>query len=208
MYYTTFALAKQKGTCIVSYREFAKHVGGIKRYGKDTLIPLTDILDVLGLNDALWCLRCTTENCDRMVRLFACDCAEHVLHIFEKEYPDDKRPRQAIETSRKYANGHATLEELEATVSAAWYAGWSATWSAAEYAAWSAAWSATVSAVGYAAWSVAMYTAWYAASDAARSAVVSAVGYAAWSVAMYAAGYAAEREWQSNKFREYMEAKK
>ena len=33
-----------------------------------------------------------------------CDIAEHTLEIFEKKYPDDKRPRQAIETARKVAD--------------------------------------------------------------------------------------------------------
>jgi hypothetical protein len=48
---------------------------------------------------------------ERTARLFACDCAEHVC-IFTAGLPDDKRPRQAIETARRYASGHATKEEL------------------------------------------------------------------------------------------------
>ena len=46
-------------------------------------------------------------------RLFTCDCAEHVLSYFEGFQPDDKRPRMAIETSRRYALGQATLDELK-----------------------------------------------------------------------------------------------
>jgi len=30
---------------------------------------------------------------------WAVACANHVLHIFEEQYPDDKKPRQAIETA-------------------------------------------------------------------------------------------------------------
>ena len=56
--------------------------------------------------------RCEGWN-ERTARLFACDCAERVLPIFEKAYPADKRPRQCIETARKFANGKATLPELE-----------------------------------------------------------------------------------------------
>lgn len=41
----------------------------------------------------------------RTARLFAADCAEHVLYLFEGKYPDDKRPRQAIQAARDYANG-------------------------------------------------------------------------------------------------------
>ena len=32
--------------------------------------------------------------------LFAADCAEQVLHIFEAAYPTDDRPRKAIEAAR------------------------------------------------------------------------------------------------------------
>ena len=56
---------------------------------------------------------------ERSVRLFTCDCAEHVLPIFERKYPNDNRPRKAIETARLYADGNVTEEELGAAWSAA-----------------------------------------------------------------------------------------
>ena len=56
---------------------------------------------------------------DRTARLFACWCAEQVLPLYEKEYPNDDRPRKAIETSRRYANGEATTDELAAARDAA-----------------------------------------------------------------------------------------
>lgn len=40
---------------------------------------------------------------EKSARLFCCDCAEHVLHIFEAKYPNDMRPRRAIEAARAYA---------------------------------------------------------------------------------------------------------
>ena len=51
-------------------------------------------------------------------RLFAGWCARRVLPLFERQRPDDKRPRAAIETAEQYARGEATAEELDA----AWYA--------------------------------------------------------------------------------------
>jgi len=36
---------------------------------------------------------------DTLIAL-ACDFAEHVLPIFEQEFPDDDRPRKAIEAAR------------------------------------------------------------------------------------------------------------
>lgn len=38
-------------------------------------------------------------------RLFAADCAERVLPVFEKHVPGDDRPRKAIEATRSYARG-------------------------------------------------------------------------------------------------------
>lgn len=43
----------------------------------------------------------------------ALDCACHVLHIWQRGYPYDKRPWQAIEASRRYLNGEASDEELD-----------------------------------------------------------------------------------------------
>ena len=104
---------------------------------------------------------------DRDLRLFAADCAEAALHHFEDRYPDDDRPRLAIQAARDYANGLISRTKLSAARSAAW--------SAADSAAWSAAWSAADSA----AWSAARSAAWSAAWSAARSAADSA----AWSAA-------------------------
>jgi len=45
-------------------------------------------------------------------RLFACDVAMAALPDFEKLYPEDQRPRQAIEVARRFAYGLATGTEL------------------------------------------------------------------------------------------------
>jgi hypothetical protein len=50
---------------------------------------------------------------EKSARLFACDCAERVLDIFERAFPNDDRPRNAIQTARRYANGKATHVELK-----------------------------------------------------------------------------------------------
>lgn len=67
---------------------------------------------------------------ERTLYLFACRVAENVLSLFEAQYPDDDRPRIAIETARRYADGQATDDELAAAWDAARaaagakYAGW------------------------------------------------------------------------------------
>ena len=82
--------------------------------------------------------------------------AEKVLSNFEKEFPNDKRPREAIEAAKKVLFKD-TKKNRDAVRSAAWSAE-SAAWSAARSVAWSAArsvaWSAE-SAARSAAWSAA-----------------------------------------------------
>ena len=82
---------------------------------------------------------------DTKVRLyFALLCAKEVLPIFEKEFPDDERPRKAIEAAQKVL-ANDTEENRQAAAWAAWAAGaaaWEArasAWAAARAAEWVAA---------------------------------------------------------------------
>lgn len=59
---------------------------------------------------------------ERASRLFAADCAEHVLPVFEAARPGDARPRQALVVARRYADGAATGAELRSAAGAAWAA--------------------------------------------------------------------------------------
>jgi hypothetical protein len=45
------------------------------------------------------------DDTHQLLGLWAATCAEHVLHHFERERPDDDRPRQAIELGRAWARG-------------------------------------------------------------------------------------------------------
>jgi hypothetical protein len=80
----------------------------------------------------------------RELRIFACDCAERALPAFEAEHPDDDRPRRAIEVARRFADGDATMAEMQDAWDAAWDAAQAAAVAAARdtgYAAWGAAWT-------------------------------------------------------------------
>ena len=44
-----------------------------------------------------------------LLALWAADCAEHVLHLFERERPDDARPRRAIELARVWTRGEISM---------------------------------------------------------------------------------------------------
>ena len=51
----------------------------------------------------LWLARAYGVDLDRpRLVTFAADCAERVLPIFEARYPEDLRPRQAIEAARAW----------------------------------------------------------------------------------------------------------
>jgi hypothetical protein len=128
---------------------------------------------------------------ERNLRHFACDCAERVLPLFEQGYPNDTRPRVAITTARRFADGLATSKELAAARAAA------------GDAAGDAARDAARDAAGAAAWAAARAAAWDAARDAARD----AAGAAAWDAARAAAwdaAWDAERQWQVERLRGYL----
>ena len=111
----------------------------------------------------LWCRDVSKE-----LRLWACDCAETALMIAEVT---DERCWNAIDVSRGYAVGIATVEQLATARSPAWCAAWSFAQSATSYttdAAWYAAWSAAQFDALDAAQSAASHVAWYAAYKKAR----------------------------------------
>ena len=127
----------------------------------------------------LWALSKLGMLDDKTARAFACDCAEHVLHFYEEKYPNDNRPRAAIEASRRTITDQS--EEAAAAVDAS------------RDASRDAAGAAARDAAGAASGAAARDAAWAAAGAAARDAAWAAAGDAAW---------AAENEWQANRLRQ------
>src|SRR5690606_8878356 len=133
---------------------------------------------------------------DRTARLFAADCAERVLPVFEARCPGDVRPHRAIDVARAFADGPASVKVLAAARDAAKTAAeraardapWDATWDAA----WDAGWAAVRAASGGAAWAAARA----AAMDAALAATRAATGAARVWTAAWTAAWNVEREWQ------------
>jgi len=145
------------------------------------VVSYEDILQSsIPLQDKYWffCKRVFTDSQNQHI---AIKIAEVVLPIFEDKYPQDNRPRKAIEAARLYLAGEIGIEELEAAGDAA-EAAWAAArdaWDAAE-AAWAAArdaWDAAEAARDAA--EAAREAAWAAAGDAAWAA--GAAGAAAWA---------------------------
>jgi hypothetical protein len=46
-----------------------------------------------------------------LLALWAADCAQHVLHLFEEIQPNDDRPRRAIELARAWTRGEITMTQ-------------------------------------------------------------------------------------------------
>jgi len=157
---------------------------------------------------------------ERTARLFACDCAERVLPLYEAEYPSDIRPRDAIRIARLYAEGERTEQERAASRAAASDEAGNAAWDAAQAAAQAAA-GAAARAI---AWNEAGNEAWDAAQAAAQAAARAAARAAAWAVggtawavkgtawasggtgwAIGGTALATERAWQTTRLFEYLE---
>jgi len=81
---------------------------------------------------------------------YAIYAAEQVIELYEKQYPNDKRPREAIEAAKAYLKDPSD-EKKDAARAAAWAAWAAAEEAGAEWAAWAgaaeAAW-VTEAAVG------------------------------------------------------------
>jgi len=182
---TTFNLLRKADACKESYTKLRKALKALKGVKDTEPINLITILDVLNIEDALWALRATEQNCDKVARLMASDFAQEALPTWKKYYPNDNRPADAIQAARDFANGLITKEQLNIARAAA---------DAAADAAYDAAYAAAYSAA-YSAYSAA-YSAYYAAFKAAACA-----SYAAYDAAYDAAG----KEKREQIFRSYLQ---
>ena len=108
-------------------------------------------------------MKLTKEIPIEVLKRFAIWCAKDCLINFEKEYPNDKRPVEAIQAAEDYLDGKIDIKELNNKVSAAWAAAWAA---ARADAAWVAA-GAAEAAADAAAWAAGAARAARAAADAA-----------------------------------------
>jgi len=114
--------------------------------------------------------------------LWATDCAEHVLAYFEESYPNDDRPRNAVDAARAWVRGEMALSEVRAAAFAA---------HAAARAAGDRAARATARAAGHAA--ATAHVAAHAAHAATYAATAAAVAPDADTAR---AATARERAWQ------------
>jgi hypothetical protein len=81
-----------------------------------------------------------------LLALWAADCAQHVLHLFEEIQPNDDRPRRAIELARAWARGEVTMTQARTSAGFAQAAARELS-GAARYAAYAAGQAAAVAHV-------------------------------------------------------------
>jgi hypothetical protein len=134
---------------------------------------IADVLKAdVRLRDKAWFIRNNCQFTDDEYRQYAIGCALCVLPIYEKRYPGNNAPREAIEAGKAYLAGTINIDVLREKRDAA------------AYAADAAADAAYASAAAYAA--DASSAAAYAADASADAAYASAYADAA-----YASAYAA-----------------
>ena len=134
------------------------------------------------------------EQDHRSLVLWAADCAEHVLPYFEEKYPEDNRPRKALEAGRAWAYGELAMSKARDAAFAAHAAARDADHAAARAAA-----GAAARAAGHAAATAHV-------ADHARHAAAYAVIAATDAANPIDTGDAAatEREWQYWRLPEHL----
>ena len=108
---TTLNKIRSHGPCTDGWEKLLRHLG--KTQADDESLDLLTILNSNGLDDTLWCF-CAVDGHDREMRLFGVWCARQVQYLLT-----DQRSIDALDVSERFANGHATTEELAAARDAA-----------------------------------------------------------------------------------------
>lgn len=163
------------GVCAESKRRVPKLLGGAEGWGDRKITAAEARAAGCTMDDIAWAASLLSKNdadIARRLRLWAADCAAHVLHIYEAAEAEDA-PRRAIIAARAYARGEIGAEELAAAQDAARRSAWRSR----------AAWRTVLAA----AWAVADGAIFAAAKDGADAAATAALAERA------------ERAWQFDR---------
>ena len=157
---TTLERIRAYRPCEYGWKKLLAGLG--KTTADDEPLPFAKIVEINGLDAALWCCRVEPQY-DREWRLFAVWCARQVQHLMK-----DPGSVAALDVAERYARGEATDKELsDARTDAAHLP-------AAYFAAIAAGDAACDDGVALAAYFAAMYAATAAAGDAAMAAAAQA----------------------------------
>ncbi len=103
---TTLNRIRAHGPCQDGWVKLLAGLG--KTAPDDEPLPFSRILEINGLDNALWCCRAEPQHAKEW-RLFAVWCARQVQHLMT-----DARSIAAIDVAERHANGEASDKELAA----------------------------------------------------------------------------------------------
>jgi hypothetical protein len=157
------------GPCSIYTRE---HIEELRKEvcGRRKRITIQDIMNApIPAQDKIWLLLREEFFTELQLHQISIWCWEKIARpVWEKYYPEDKRPHEAIRIKKLWLKGKATDEQLNVARKDAW---------AVENAAWAAenaVWVVAREAARVAAWDTAWDTAWEAARVAAKEAAKEA----------------------------------
>ena len=111
MLYTNLKLLKEQSACSSG---LARLIASLPpNYPEDKSISLAHILESNGLEHALWALRATTKDSRITAARMAIEFARHSLINFEKQFPEDNRPRTALEVAADFPHGGAVASGVD-----------------------------------------------------------------------------------------------
>jgi len=114
MLYTTLNEIREHSPYKSLWEKLLTHLNKTK--ADDDRLSFSTILESLGVQDTLWCLRVLPKEMLNDIKLLACDLAEAVLNHVPKS---ENRPRLAIQASRDYIGGKISRAALIKAASAA-----------------------------------------------------------------------------------------
>jgi hypothetical protein len=127
---TTLNQIRKHSPCRDGWEKLLRGLG--KTAADDETLWIDEVLNISGLDDAIWCFR-SVEGCDREIRLYAVWCARRVQHLMT-----DPRSVAALDVAERFARGEASDAELAAARTLAETGAWAAEAAAAPAAAWAA----------------------------------------------------------------------
>ena len=144
---TSFKLLREAGACKDRYGHLRRAMGS--GFGDTKSIAITAVLELNGLDDALWALRTVPEEQaserDLLSRTFACrSVRETPLADGRRVWDllDDERSRGAVVAAEDFVAGKISAKDLASARAAARAAAWASARAAARAAARASAWDA------------------------------------------------------------------
>lgn len=111
-------------------------------------IAFSIVIEILGLDGSLDCLCSLPEQYDILIHRYTIECMERIFPIFKNGYPDDVRVHEAIEASKKYADGELDKESWARSWAKLGVVCGAAKWTPAMIAGWASGFAIAIAGKG------------------------------------------------------------